>query len=109
LSLLGDDDEQRGEDLNKHRICTFGLDEFFDAFLSSCWLGLRKPARRFYDRALGISEARPQESVLIDDRLQNLEPAKALGIHAIHYQSADQLVNDLRTLGVKFNLKGDPA
>jgi putative hydrolase of the HAD superfamily len=98
-----------GEDLNKHRICTFGLDEFFDAFLSSCWLGLRKPARRFYDRALGISEARPQESVLIDDRLQNLEPAKALGIHAIHYQSADQLVNDLRTLGVKFNLKGDPA
>ena len=98
-----------GEDLNKHRICTFGLDEFFDAFLSSCWLGLRKPARRFYDRALGISEARAAESVLIDDREQNLAPAKALGMHTIHYQSATQLANELDALGVKFNFKGNSA
>jgi putative hydrolase of the HAD superfamily len=98
-----------GEDLNKHRICTFGLDEFFDAFLSSCWLGLRKPARRFYDRALGISEARPGESVLIDDRPQNLAPAQALGMHTIHYRNAAQLAIDLDALGVKFNLKGNSA
>jgi putative hydrolase of the HAD superfamily len=97
-----------GEDLNKYRICTFGLDEIFDAFLSSCWLGLRKPARGFYERALGISEARPQESVLIDDRPQNLAPAKALGMHTIHYQSAAQLSQELATLGVKFNLDGNP-
>ena len=98
-----------GEDLNKHRICNFGLDQFFDAFLSSCWLGLRKPARGFYDRALGISEARPAESVLIDDRPQNLTPAKALGMHTIHYQNASQLVTELDALGVKFNLKGTSA
>ena len=98
-----------GEDLNKHRIWTFGLDEFFDAFLSSCWLGLRKPARRFYDRALGISEARAAESVLIDDREQNLAPAKALGMHTIHYQSATQLASELDALGVKFNIKGNSA
>jgi putative hydrolase of the HAD superfamily len=97
------------EELNRHRICTFGLDEFFDAFLSSCWLGLRKPAHRFYDRALGISEARPAESVLIDDRMQNLAPAQQLGMHTIHYQSAQQLAQDLRSLGVQFNLKGDSA
>ena len=97
------------EELNKHRICTFGLDEFFDAFLSSCWLGLRKPARRFYDRALGISEARPAESVFIDDRMQNLAPAQQLGLHTILYQSASQLANDLRSLGVQFNLKGNSA
>lgn len=97
------------EELNRHRICTFGLDEFFDAFLSSCWLGLRKPARRFYDRALGISEARPAESVFIDDRMQNLTPAAALGLHTIHYQSAAQLAEELRALGVEFNLKDNPA
>jgi len=97
------------EELNRHRICSFGLDEFFDAFLSSCWLGLRKPAHRFYDRALGISEARPAESVLIDDRTQNLAPAQQLGMHTIHYQSAQQLAQDLRSLGVQFNLKGDSA
>src|SRR5215212_5467118 len=97
------------EDLNRHRICAFGLDEFFDAFLSSCWLGLRKPARRFYDRALGISEARPAESVFIDDRMQNLAPAAQLGMHTILYESAPKLASDLRSLGVQFNLKGDSA
>ena len=97
------------EDLNRYRIETFGLDEVFDAFLSSCWLGLRKPARRFYDRALGISEARPKESVLIDDRLQNLDPARALGMHTIHFESAPQLARDLRALGVEFNLNGKSA
>jgi putative hydrolase of the HAD superfamily len=98
-----------GEDLNKHRICTFGLDEFFDAFLSSCWLGLRKPARGFYERALGISGARPGESVLIDDRLQNLAPARALGMRTIHFQSAAVLREELDTLGVTFNLNGASA
>lgn len=98
-----------GEDLNRHRIESFGLNDFVDAFLSSCWLGLRKPARRFYDRALGISEARPKESVLIDDRLQNLAPARAIGMNTIHYQSAAQLADDLRALGVEFNLTGKIA
>jgi putative hydrolase of the HAD superfamily len=97
------------EDLNRYRITTFGLDEFFDAFLSSCWLGLRKPARRFYDRALGIAAARPEASVFIDDRVQNLEPVQMLGMHTIHYQSAPQLADDLRKLGVQFNLKDDSA
>ena len=97
------------EDLNRYRIVTFGLDEFFDAFLSSCWLGLRKPAHRFYDRALGISEARPAEAVFVDDRVQNLEPVKRLGMHTIHYQSAPQLADELRSLGVQFNLKGNSA
>src|SRR5215216_5279146 len=97
------------EELNKHRICTFGLDEFFDAFLSSCWLGLRKPAHRFYERAIGISAARPSESVLIDDRLQNLAPARALGMHTIHFQSTAALAEELDALGVTFNLNGDAA
>jgi len=97
------------EDLNRYRISQFGLDEFFDAFLSSCWLGLRKPARRFYERALGISEARPAESVFIDDRVQNLQPVQQMGMHTIHYQSAPQLADELRSLGVQFNLKGNSA
>lgn len=93
-----------GEELNVHRIKAFGLDEIFDAFLSSCWLGMRKPTRRFFERALGIAQARPEQSVFIDDRQQNIEPAQALGMHTIHYVSADQLAADLRALGIKFNL-----
>jgi putative hydrolase of the HAD superfamily len=94
-----------GEELNRHRIAKFGLDEIFDSFLTSCWLGMRKPARRFYDRALGVSMARCESTVFIDDRLQNLAPAAALGMHTIHYQSAPQLADELRALGVNFNVR----
>jgi putative hydrolase of the HAD superfamily len=92
------------EELNRHRIAAFGLDDIFDAFLTSCWLGLRKPAQRFYSRALGVSMADPATSVFIDDRLQNIAPAAALGMHTIHYQSAAQLADELRALGVNFNI-----
>jgi putative hydrolase of the HAD superfamily len=94
-----------GEELNRFRISRFGLDEIFDAFLTSCWLGLRKPAHRFYERALGVSMADPATSVFIDDRLQNIAPAAALGMHTIHYQSAGQLADELTALGVNFNIR----
>ena len=91
------------DELNRHRIAAFGLDEIFDAFLSSCWLGLRKPTRKFYDRALSIAQAAPERSVFIDDREQNITPAQALGMHTILYQSPEQLLADLTSLGIQLN------
>ena len=44
-------------ELNTYRIEKFGISEVFEAFLSSCFLGVRKPIRRFYNRALGIAHA----------------------------------------------------
>lgn len=88
------------DELNRRRIQEFGLDEIFDGFLSSCWLGLRKPTRKFYDRALNIAQARPQQSLFIDDREQNLMPAHALGMRTILYQSAPQLHAELMNFGV---------
>ncbi|HUQ46678.1 MAG TPA: HAD-IA family hydrolase [Gemmatimonadaceae bacterium] len=93
------------EELNEYRIRKFGLDAIFDAFLSSCWLRLRKPTAGFYMRALNIAQANPRTSVFIDDREQNIVPARDLGMHVIHYQSAAQLSTDLTNLGIKFNLK----
>ncbi|MEO8575270.1 MAG: HAD family phosphatase [Gemmatimonadales bacterium] len=91
------------DELNRHRITTFGLNEIFDAFLSSCWLGLRKPTRKFYDRALSVAQAIPGESLFIDDREQNITPAQALGMHTILYRSPEQLVADLTSLGIQLN------
>lgn len=83
------------EELNIHRIEVFGISEIFEAFISSCWLGVRKPIRRFYTRALGIAHATADTSLFIDDRQQNLIPAKSLGMNAILFQSASQLRSDL--------------
>jgi putative hydrolase of the HAD superfamily len=83
------------EELNVHRIDRFGISETFEAFISSCWLGVRKPMRRFYNRALGIAQAAPEMSLFIDDRQQNLTPARSLGMNVILFQSATQLRSDL--------------
>jgi len=91
------------DELNRYRIKKFGLDAIFDAFLSSCWLRLRKPTTAFYQRALSIAQANPETSVFIDDREQNIVPARDLGMNVIHYQSAAQLSTELRQLGIKFN------
>jgi putative hydrolase of the HAD superfamily len=83
------------EDLNAYRIETFGIAEIFEAFISSCWLGVRKPIRKFYSRALGIAHADPAASLFIDDRQQNLTPATTLGMNVILFKSAPQLRSDL--------------
>jgi len=83
------------DELNRHRIEKFGIGEIFEAFLSSCWLGVRKPTHRFYQRALAIAQADPAKSLFIDDRTQNITPARALGMSAILFESAEQLRPEL--------------
>ena len=83
------------EELNKYRIEKFGISQIFEAFLCSCWLGVRKPLRKFYHRGLGIAHAEAATSLFIDDRQPNLLSASTLGMNVIHFQSAAQLRSDL--------------
>ena len=87
-------------ELNLHRIQRFGLPEIFEAFFTSCWLGVTKPSRQIYDVALGISQASPERAVFIDDRGPNLMPARALGMETIHFTTGDHLAGQLAALGV---------
>jgi putative hydrolase of the HAD superfamily len=86
--------------LNVHRIRAFGLGPLFAAFCSSCWLGVRKPERSMYERALAIAGAEPNESVFVDDRSQNLAPARALGMRAVLYRGSGELRRELAELGL---------
>lgn len=94
-------------ELNAHRLQRFGLLDIFAAFFSSCWLGVTKPSRRIYELALVMSQAKPEHSVFIDDRAENLDPARSLGMCALQYTSARQLVADLVELGIAIDDKGD--
>jgi putative hydrolase of the HAD superfamily len=86
------------DELNRYRIEKFGIAEIFEGFLSSCWLGVRKPMKKFYERGLGIAQATPASSLFIDDREQNLTPAIAMGMNVVHFTSATQLRSDLERL-----------
>jgi putative hydrolase of the HAD superfamily len=85
-------------ELNVHRIEHFRLRPLFSAFLSSCWLGLRKPSRLIFERALGIAQASAERVVFIDDREQNLAPARALGYQTVRFTNASALEKALADL-----------
>ena len=89
-------------ELNQHRLDQFGLRELVLAFFSSCWVGILKPAQRIYQVALAMSQADPEQSVFIDDRERNLEPARSLGMQTIRFTDAATLRQDLAGLGVQY-------
>ena len=87
-------------ELNNQRIETFGLRKIFRLFVSSCYVGFRKPERDIYRLALEITQIPAEECCFVDDRALNLECASKLGMHTIEMQQLDQLRSDLAKLGV---------
>ncbi|HCP23855.1 MAG TPA: HAD family phosphatase, partial [Dehalococcoidia bacterium] len=53
-----------------------------------------KPDPAFFQRILGGLGAPPEECVFIDDRPENVESARTLGIDALHFQSLEKLETD---------------
>jgi putative hydrolase of the HAD superfamily len=88
-------------ELNLQRIEKFGLRGIFRLFVSSCFVGLRKPESGIYRLAIEITQINPEECCFIDDRALNLECAAKLGMKTIQMQTLDQLQGDLGKLGVK--------
>jgi putative hydrolase of the HAD superfamily len=88
-------------EMNGYRIRQFGLRDYFSAFYSSCYVGLRKPSAGIFQRALDFTQRSPAECVMIDDRPENLEAPAALGMRTIRFESPAQLRNDLARHGVE--------
>ena len=87
-------------DLNLYRIRTFELQKIFSLFVSSCFVGSRKPEEPIYRMALDITQRPAEECCFIDDRPLNLESAARLGMQVIQMKDAVQLRRDLQALGV---------
>jgi putative hydrolase of the HAD superfamily len=76
-----------GKELNDYRIKKFKLHRCFDAFISSCEVGMRKPDPGIFSLAMGVAQASPEECLYIDDRLMIVEAAKGAGIRAIQHKT----------------------
>lgn len=88
------------KELNLYRIQTFGLREIFSLFVSSCFVGLRKPEEGIYRLALEVTQKPPEECCFIDDRPLNLEAARGMGMHTIEMEDVGRLRQELQKLGV---------
>lgn len=73
---------------------------WFEDVVVSGKIGIVKPNAEIYQCLLERNQLIAQECLFIDDRLENVEGAKKLGIEAIHYRSPEQLTNDLSQLNL---------
>ena len=85
-------------ELNQYRIEKFKLHQFFDAFVSSCEVGMRKPDPGIFLLAVGIAQAKPEECLYFDDRTMLVEAAKKVGIHAYHHKDFESTKKILESL-----------
>jgi putative hydrolase of the HAD superfamily len=70
-------------ELNAYRIQKFKLDGFVDAFISSCFVHIRKPDADILRLALDIAHARAQQVVYIENTPMFVQIAEGLGIRSI--------------------------
>jgi putative hydrolase of the HAD superfamily len=75
-----------GKELNDYRIKKFKLHRCFDAFISSCEVGMRKPDPRIFKLAMGVALATPEQCYYFDDRKMLVDAADKLGINAFHHK-----------------------
>jgi putative hydrolase of the HAD superfamily len=86
--------------LNEYRIATFELEDVFHVFLSSCYTGWRKPDPEAYRYALDVTQREPEESLLIDDRPENVEAAARLGLRTLWVREPARLREELAGVGI---------
>jgi len=73
---------------------------WFDGRLVSGEEGTRKPFPEFYQLLFSRYQVNPSSAVFIDDNLRNVKAGEALGLQGIHFQSATQLHEELKLLGI---------
>lgn len=79
----------------------FPMADAFDLIVGSAYEGIMKPNAAIFERTLARLGRKPAEAVFIDDFAHNIVGAKAVGMHAIHYQPGVDLAAELAKLGVK--------
>jgi putative hydrolase of the HAD superfamily len=72
----------------------------FDWAILSYEVGSMKPDRAIFDAAIDRAGVAAQEVFFTDDRLENVEGAQAVGIDAVQFVGAGQLIAELSKRGV---------
>ncbi len=90
-----------GRELNAHRIRTFRLDGLADAFVSSCFVHLRKPDADIFRLALDIAQTPAPQVLFIDNTSMFVEIAEGLGLRGIHHTDYDSTCAKLASYGLQ--------
>ncbi|GIX42736.1 MAG: haloacid dehalogenase [Leptospiraceae bacterium] len=92
LALLSNTNESHKIFIEKH----FVIFSYFDYKIFSFEIHLEKPEPEIYQYTLDLLNTKPENTIFIDDKLENIEGAKSIGIHSIHYKPTLDLKNILK-------------
>ena len=76
----------------------WGILDAFDVVVGSGDEGVMKPDPRIFQIALDQLSVAPEESVFVDDFIENVESARNLGMQAVHFESREQTLRELQKL-----------
>ncbi len=68
----------------------------FDVVVLSCLEGMIKPDKEIYELTVKRLAITPQEALFIDDKKENVEGAKKVGLHAIHFTDVHSFKKGIR-------------
>ena len=89
-------------ELNAYRIRKFKLGRFVDAFISSCYVHVRKPDSEIFRLALDVAQVPPWEVVFIDNTAMFVEIAEGLRIRGIHHTDYKSTRAKLASFGLQY-------
>jgi putative hydrolase of the HAD superfamily len=89
-----------GRELTIYRLDSFGLKDFIQFFICSCFVHFRKPDKDIYLMALDVGHVKPEQSLFIDDRKLNIEVASDIGMNVIHHTDIETTRQKLSDYGL---------
>lgn len=97
-----------GTNQERHRAAymrtTLGFDELFDVSCYSWELGAVKTEASYFEQAVALISAEPGEIVFVDDRIENVETARTVGLAGVHWtflEGLDEIESRLAEHGVR--------
>lgn len=76
----------------------FNFMHLFDVSVFSAEVKMAKPAPEFYEWMINQLRINFDQSIFIDDFIENINAANALGMKTVHFNNTDQAIGDIKTI-----------
>ncbi len=70
--------------------------KFFDRVFISTKMHMAKPDKQAYEYVIKQLKVKPAEALMVDDRIENIRPARAIGMQGIVYKNSRQFAKELK-------------
>jgi len=81
------------KDLKKNHGITDFNTRFFDKTFYSHEMHMRKPELKIYEQVLKETGIRAEETLFIDDNMENVEKARSTGLHAVYHNPKNEIID----------------